>query len=30
MSVPNVNLFLNYVESLAGKDVEFIKNNIVK
>ena len=28
MSVPNVNLFLNYVESLAGKDREYIKDNI--
>ena len=28
MSIPNVNLFLNYVESLAGKDREYIKDNI--
>lgn len=27
MSVPNVNLFLNYVESLVGQDKEYIENN---
>lgn len=27
MSVPNVNLFLNYIESLVGQDKEYIENN---